>query len=81
MTERELTPTAIRAIREKIGASPSEFGRLLLGADAGRPDKFVNKLEHGGVFPTRPVAVLLHWLDAGGEPPHFAEVIRAHRSR
>ncbi len=81
MTEREFTPDSIRAIREKIGASPSEFGRLLLGADAGRPDKFVNRLEHGGVSPTRPVAVLLHWLDAGGEPPHFAEVMRAHYAR
>ena len=76
MNERELTPAAIRAIRHKLGASPSEFGRLLLGADAGRPDKFVNKLEHDAVSPTRPVAVLLHWLDAGGEPPHFAEVMR-----
>ncbi len=80
MTEREFTPDSIRAIREKIGASPSEFGRLLLGAEAGRPDKFVNRLERGAVSPTRPVAVLLYWLDAGGEPPHFAEVMRAHRS-
>jgi len=80
MNERELTPAAIRAIREKLGASPSEFGRLLLGADAGRPDKFVNRLEHGAVSPTRPVAVLLHWLDAGGEPPHFTGVMRGRRA-
>ncbi len=80
MTERDLKPDSIRAIREKIGASPSEFGRLLLGADAGRPDKFVNRLEHGAVSPTRPVAVLLRWLEAGGEPPDFAEVMRAHRT-
>jgi DNA-binding transcriptional regulator YiaG len=71
----DFTPDSIRAIREQIGASPSEFGRLLLGADADRPDKFIKRLESGNVGPTRPVAVLLHWLDAGGKPPHYGEVM------
>ena len=74
-----MTPLCIVAIRAKIGATPSEFGRLLLGADADRPDKFVGRLENAqradAVKPTRPVVVLLRWLDAGGRPPDWPKIM------
>ena len=74
-----MTPRQISAIREKIGASPSEFGRLLLGADAERPDKFTARLENperaDAVGPTRPVAVLLRWIEAGGRPPDWTKIM------
>lgn len=74
-----MTPRQISAIREKIGASPSQFGRLLLGADALRPDKFVARLENpersDAVSPTRPVVVLLRWIDAGGFPPDWFRIM------
>jgi hypothetical protein len=76
-----MTPLCIVAIRAKIGASPSQFGRLLLGADAQRPDKFVARLENAqrpdAVSPTRPVLVLLKWLDAGGRPPDWDKIMGA----
>lgn len=74
-----MTPERIRAIRARIGASPSQFGRLLLGADASRPDKFTARLENpertDAVSPTRPVAVLLRWIEAGGRPPDWVKVM------
>jgi hypothetical protein len=74
-----MTPLCIVAIRETIGASPSQFGRLLLGADALRPDKFVARLENAqrsdAVSPTRPVIVLLRWIEAGGKPPDWDKIM------
>jgi hypothetical protein len=74
-----MTPLRISAIRAQIGASPSEFGRLLLGADALRPDKFIARLENperaGAISPTRSVVVLLQWIEAGGRPPDWTKIM------
>jgi hypothetical protein len=74
-----MTPTRIQFIRERLGLTPSEFGRMLLGADALRPDKFVARLEKpkraDAVGPTRPVVVLIRWLDAGGQPPDWDKIM------